>query len=158
MMESEDLGVLVTFRGTAVEHYKVPPGVTIDQIQESIPEYFPSIDPDPEVKFDWDLSEDVVNVEYYLDSEKNEVVRRSEIVVEFEVTPQNEEAFRKVLKDTGDVDEDDLENSEIGELELKKFFKFALSNQSCRDLPEGYEFIDQDEFRDSEVYFGEIVL
>jgi hypothetical protein len=158
MMESDDLGVLVTFRGTAVEHFKVPPGATQSQVKEAILEYFPNIEPDSEVEFEWDLSEDVLNVEYYLDSQKNEVVRRSEIVVEFEVTPQNEEAFRQILKDTGDVDEDDLEDLEIGELNLKNFFEFALSNQSCRELPEGYEFIEQDEFRDSEVHFGEIVL
>lgn len=158
MINEDDMGYLVTFRGTAVEHFKVPTGASEDSIKEAIPEYFPVLSPSSEVEFEWDVSEDVGQVEWYFNKAESSVVRRSEITIEFEITPSNEEDFRKILKDTGDVDEDDLESAEIPELKLKVFFEFCVGNAANDNLPEGYEFVDQDEFRDSEVFFGEIVL
>ena len=158
MMSEDDMGYLVTFRGTAVEHFKVPTGASEEQVKESIPGYVPTLNPDSDVEFDWDISVDVGEVEWYFNRGENSVVRRSEITIEFEITPPNEEDFRKILKDTGDVDEDDLEAEEIYDLKLKVFFEFCVCNSANDNLPEGYEFVDQDEFRDSEVFFSEIVL
>jgi hypothetical protein len=155
--QDEDLGVEVTFAGTAVEHFTFPKGATREEVMAALPPYKPQISPDSEQEWDFDLISNLDTAEFHFGT-SNTVVRRTGFQVSFEINSENEEKFREILRDTGDVDEDDLDSADIEDLRLKVFFEFALSNAANKSLAKGYAFVDQDEFRDGIVTFGQIVL
>ena len=156
--EDEDLGREITFSGTAVEHYTFPEGTKREDVMAALPPYKPQITPDSTTEWDFELFSTVDSVPEFHFGLGNTVVRRTGLQVSFEVSPETEEKFRDILRDTGDVDEDDLESADLVDLRLKVFFEFALNNAANEALPEGYVFLDQDEIRDGRVVFGEIVL
>lgn len=155
--ENEDLGWEITFTGTAVEHFAFPEGAKHEDVMATLPPYKPKIAPDSSQSWDFDLITHVETPEFHFGL-GNTVVRRTGFQVSFEVNSENEEKFREILRDTGDVDEDDLESADLEDLWLRVFFEFALCNDANASLAEGYAFVDQDLIQDGIVTFGQIVL